>query len=70
MTWLLKERFSATERVFEGFAFQFLGYASTDGVSACSPLIVVEVAEAFHCFYLKKKTKQKLKPHPVNVSLI
>lgn len=28
---------------------KFLGYASTDGVSACSPLVVVEVAEAFHC---------------------
>lgn len=45
------------------FASHFLGYASMDGVSACSPLAAVEVAEAFHWFCLWK-------PHRVNVSLI
>lgn len=33
---------------FDSFDSPFLGYASTDWVSACSPLTAVEVAEAFH----------------------
>lgn len=70
-TQLLKELFSETvpvtvtrEILFQGFfASHFLGYASMDGVSACSPLAVVEVAKAFHWFCIWK-------PHKVNVSLI
>ncbi len=52
---------------FNSFASPFLGYASTDGVSACSPLTAVEVAEAFHCSVFNVN---ETKPHKINVCLI